>query len=94
MHRSLRIRKQAPQSRRRSSAQGLLCLLCADVQLLGVNKYIVPRNKGWPEGQPLFLSQEYLNRTSKEIEVRAQLVLKETSVRLTYILRKIAEERE
>ena len=26
------IRKQAPQSRRRSSAQGLLCLLCADVQ--------------------------------------------------------------
>ena len=32
MHRSLRIRKQAPQSRRRSSAQGLLCQLCADVQ--------------------------------------------------------------
>ena len=28
-HRRLQIRKQAPQSRRRSSAQGLLCLLCA-----------------------------------------------------------------
>ena len=28
-HRRLQIRKQAPQSRRRSSAKGLLCLLCA-----------------------------------------------------------------
>ena len=29
MHRRLQIRKQAPQSRRRSSAQGLRRLLCA-----------------------------------------------------------------
>ena len=42
----------------------------------------------------LFLSQEHLNRTSEEIEVRTQLVLKETSVWFADILRKVAEERE
>ena len=42
----------------------------------------------------LFLPEKYLYRTSEEIEVRTQLVLKETSVRFTDILRKVAEERK
>ena len=45
-------------------------------------------------GYRLFLSEEDLHRTSKEVELCAELVLKESSVRLADILRKIAEERE
>ena len=45
-------------------------------------------------GYRLFLSEEDLHRTSKEVELGAELVLKESSVRLADILRKIAEERE
>ena len=42
----------------------------------------------------LFLSEEYLNRTSEEIKVLTQFVLKEAAVWLADILRKVAEERE
>ena len=42
----------------------------------------------------LLLSEEYLYRTSEEIEVRAQLVFEEASVRFADILRKVAEECE
>ena len=42
----------------------------------------------------LFLSEEYLYWTSEEVEVRTQLVFKESSVRLADILRKVAEECE
>ena len=42
----------------------------------------------------LFLSQVYLYRASEEVEVASELVLKEASVRLADILRKVAEERE
>ena len=42
----------------------------------------------------LFLSQEDVHRTSQEVEFAAQLVLEESSVRLSYVLRKVAEERE
>ena len=40
----------------------------------------------------LFLSEEDLYRTSQEVEVSAELVLKEAAVRLTDILRKVTEE--
>ena len=42
----------------------------------------------------LFLSQEDVHRTSQEVEFAAQLVFKESPVRLTDILWKIAEERK
>ena len=42
----------------------------------------------------LFLSEEDVYRASEEVELRAELVLQESSVRLAYVLRKIAEERE
>ena len=35
-----------------------------------------------------------MHRTSEEVEFRAELVLKESSVRFADILRKVAEERE
>ena len=35
-----------------------------------------------------------MDRTSEEVELRAELVLKESSVRLTYVLRQVAEERK
>ena len=40
----------------------------------------------------LFLPQEDLYRTSEEVELRTELVLQESSVRLTYVLREVAEE--
>ena len=42
----------------------------------------------------LLLSEEDLYRATKEIEVSTELVLKEAAVRLTDILRKVAEECE
>ena len=42
----------------------------------------------------LFLSQVYLYRASEEVEVASELVLKEASVRLADVLRKVAEECE
>ena len=42
----------------------------------------------------LFLSQEDVYRTSEEVELRAELVLQESSVRLADILREITEEGE
>ena len=42
----------------------------------------------------LFLSEEYLDRTAYEVEVRAELVLQEAAVRLTDVLRQVAEECE
>ena len=47
-----------------------------------------------PDLSRLFLSQEYLYRTSEEVEVRAQLVFQEAAIRLADILRKVAEECE
>ena len=43
---------------------------------------------------PLLLPQEHMYRAAEEIEIRTELVLKESSVRLAYVLRKIAEERK
>lgn len=42
----------------------------------------------------LFLPQEYLYRTSEEVEIAPEFVLQESSVRLADILRKVAEECE
>ena len=42
----------------------------------------------------LFLSQVNLYRTAEEVEVASELVLKEASVRLADVLRKVAEECE
>ena len=42
----------------------------------------------------LFLSEEDMHRTSEEVEVGAELVLKEAAVRFADILRKVAEECE
>ena len=42
----------------------------------------------------LFLSQVDLYRTTEEVEVASELVLKEASVRLADVLRKVAEECE
>ncbi len=40
----------------------------------------------------LFLSDKYIHRSSAEIPLLAQLVLKETLVRVFYILRQVAEK--
>ena len=45
-------------------------------------------------GELLFLSEEDLHRTSQEVEVGAELVLKEAAVWVADVLRKVAEERE
>lgn len=42
----------------------------------------------------LFLSEEDMYRASEEVELRAELVLQESSVWLADVLRQIAEERE
>jgi hypothetical protein len=42
----------------------------------------------------LLLSQEYLYRTSEEVEVASELVFKESLVWFADILRKVAEECE
>jgi hypothetical protein len=42
----------------------------------------------------LLLSQEYLNRTSEEIEVASELVLEEAAIRFADVLREVAEECE
>lgn len=42
----------------------------------------------------LFLSEEDVHRTSEEVEVGAELVLKEAAVRFADVLREIAEESE
>ena len=42
----------------------------------------------------LFLSEINLYRATEEIEIAPELILKETSVRLADILRKVAEESE
>ena len=46
------------------------------------------------EESELFLSEEDVYRTSEEIEVGTELVLKETAVRFADVLREIAEECE
>jgi hypothetical protein len=42
----------------------------------------------------LFLSEEDMHRTSEEVEVGAELVLKEAAVRFADVLREVAEECE
>ena len=42
----------------------------------------------------LFLSEEYVHRTAKEVEVRAQLVFQEAAIRLADVLWKVTEERK
>ena len=55
------------------------------------------QNKTAPEEEAvcvLFLSEEYLYRTSEEVEVRTELVLQEALVRIADVLRKVPEECE
>ena len=75
---------------------------CSQVSLVVNNRVIFKWGRFQKESGPtwyryvlvLFLSQEYMHRTSEEVEMSAKLVLQETTVRFADILRKVAEERE
>ena len=66
----------------------------SDSEILDDEKRRFPRCGSRRFIQKLFLPEENLHRTAREIKLRAELVLDEPLVRLADVLREVAEESE